>query len=257
MFVLADATSVTTVADVATAVGTILAVIAALWLQWGLVRLRQPRLQLSLGRQSGGVTLGQGVAGYVSRIRLQVTAAAGRRTAHQVEVLASAAFPVISKPEWEILLVDREPLKWFGSRAEHGPVTQISLAPGISREVSLACIGRPLDLYQSIGMSRPTDQDVERADSSEINGSITDAFGVFDVPPPEGSVTPFLHKHLVYKLRIDVTAQDIDTVSYETEIRVQPVWLGNGLGQAGQSVPTTHAARNKDPVRIDVSWTPL
>ena len=257
MHLLADAASVETGAAVATAVGTILTVVTALWLQWGRERLREPRLSLSLGRQATGVTLGEDVAGVTNRIRLRVTASAKRRTAHQVEVLISAAWPVPSLPGKEYLVLDHEPLSWYGSHRDQGAVTQISLAPGISREVSLAWIGRPLDLYETIGMSRPTNQDVQLADAGAPNAPpITSAFGAFDVPLREEYPSRFLETHLSYKVRLDVTARDIDTVSYETEIRVQPIWQKPGQASE-QDVPTTHAARNKQAVQINVSWSPL
>jgi hypothetical protein len=256
MLILASSESIEANAAVATAVGTILTVITALYLQWGRERLRRPELSLSLGRQATGIVLRQNVAGSLHRIKFRVTAARKRRTAHRVEVLVSAAWPVPSRPEQEFLVLDREPLNWVGSRAEHGSLTQTTLAPGISREVSLAWIGRPLDLYSAIGLSRPTDEDVKHADEHRADApGITGAFGAFDVPQRPEYPPLFIEPHLLYNLRIDLTAQDIETVSYETGVFVQPIWNGNTKDLT--DAPTTHADRNAKAVEIAVTWAPL
>ncbi len=248
---LADASRLEEVAAVLGAVGTVSAVLVALWLQWLRVRLREPRLSLSLGRQSAGVELRQGVTGFVDRLGLCISAKDGRQTAHGVEVLLSAAWPVPAEPDWEYLILDHQPLQWTGSRDRAGrPVTQLSLAPGISREVSLAWIGRPLDLYETVGLPRPTDAAVENADrGTDDAAAITTAFGIFDVEPRRDSPPFFIEGNLLYKLRVDLTARDIDTVSYEFSVQIQPKWLG--------AVPSSHTARNQEPVEIAVIWSDL
>jgi hypothetical protein len=117
--------------------------------------------------------------------------------------------------------------------------------------VTLAWIGRPLDLYEAIGLPVPTETEVALADRDDDTAPwITSACGVFDVMPRPEHGHLFLDDHLVFHLRIDVAARDIDTVSYETTLRVRPDW-------AGRSEPTTHEDRNAREVDINVRWTPL
>lgn len=232
------------------AVGTVGAVLVALYLQVVREYLREPQLSLSLGRQASGMQLRRDVSGVVNRLRLKVGASEGRRTAHSVEVLMSAAWTVPSMPDRDFLVLDREPLNWFGSEKDGQSVTQVSLAPGVSREVSVAWIVRPLDLYETVGMSRPTDEDILCADEDAADApTIAAAFGVFDVVPRAEHPSLFLEGHLVYKLRLDLTARDIDTVSYELLLHVEPKWLS--------VEPDTHVGRSQEPVDIDVSWSAI
>lgn len=245
-------------ASVIAAIGTVAAVLVALYLPLVRERRREPRLSLSLGRQAHGVELRQGVTGQVNRLRLKIMSEPGRKTAHNVEVLLSAAWPMPSMPDKEFLVVDHEPLKWFGGGASVAPATRISLAPGVSREVSVIWIGRPLDLYKTMGMGGPTEEEVALADSGASDDRwITEAFGVFDVQPGPDYGSLFLEPHLAYKLRLDVTAQDIETVSYEVKLYVQPRWGRTAQSDAEDPPPTTHAARNINPVFIAAAWSDI
>jgi len=248
---LGDASTVEEVAVVLGAIGTMGTVVLALWLQWFRAWRREPRLSLSLGRKSAGIGLRRDVDGVVDRLGLSISARPGRQTAYRVEVLLSAAWPVPSQPDWEYLIVDHEPLKWLGTRDQAGqPATQLSLAPGISREVSLAWIGRPLDLYERVGLERPTDEEVEQADHNEGDAArIATAFGIFDVESREDSRPFFIEGHLLYKLRIDLTARDIDTVSYELTLQVRPKWA--------KAEPRNHSQRRREPVEIEIIWSSL
>jgi len=229
---------ITTVATVGTAVGTILAVVLALYLQVFLEWRRRPLLSLSLGSNVTGMGLAKETAGETLRVGLRVTAATRRRTAHQVQVIVTANW-LHPEARTSIRILDHQSLRWIGSESERGPVTELSLAPGISREVSLAVIGRPLDLYEQVGRSRPTPEAV----------GVTSAFGVFDVQTRSGAPFElFLQDHLVYRLRIDVTARDLDTVSYEAAFRIDQRWDGT------PEPPATDAERNKRGVEINLNW---
>lgn len=258
MLPIAEANTVESAAAVVAAVGTVGAVLVALYLPLVRDRRLAPRLDLSLGRQAHGVELRRSVNGQVNRLRLKISAETGKKTAHNVEVLLSAAWAVPSMPEREILVVDHEPLKWLGGGESVAQVTSISLAPGVSREVSLAWIGRPLDLYETIGLRRPTDAEIEAADRGESDDRwITEAFGIFDVHPGPDSMPLFLEPHLEYRLRLDVTAQDIETASYEVSCFVQPRWGRSMQSEAEDPPPKTHADRNVNPVLIAAAWSDI
>jgi hypothetical protein len=148
-------------------------------------------------------------------------------------------------PESEVVLpvLDHVPLTWIGNEREQGHATKLSLSSGISREASLAVLGRPLDLYDPVGLTPRTAAEVSANDRR-----VTSSCGVFDVQYQSGIPVPFLYNDLIYMLRIDVTARDLDTVSYESAFQIEQRWEGPGL-------PTTHAERNSRGVDITLNWS--
>lgn len=232
-----------TVAEVTAAAGTLLAVVVALYTQPFREWRERPRLSLSLGSNKTGIGLGNAVADEARSVGLRVAAARRRRTAHDVEIFVTADW---FYPEQETAhrFIDHEPLQWIGGSRTDQP-TVLSLAPGVSREVSLLQVGRPLDLYEAIGLSRPTPHQIEGQERE------TGSFAVVDVSNV-GTFSPFLHNHLVYRFRIDVTGRDVDTVSYEILVRVGQRWEGPAEPSGGAAL-----AQATQGVEIILNWSPL
>jgi hypothetical protein len=231
------------VAEIATAIGTLLAVAVALYTQPFREWRQRPVLTLSLGSNSSGIGLGDRIVDEAHAVGLRITASRRRKTAHDVEVFATADWFYLEQ-KTSLRAMDHEPLRWIGgSKSDHPTV--LSLGPGVSREVSLLKLGRPLDLYEPVGLPRPTGEQVEKEERE------TSSFAVLDVNQV-GTFGPFLHNHLVYRFRFDVTATDVDTVSYETWMRIDQIW-------GGQPVPTSGSAlaQAMNAVEIVLNWSPL
>jgi hypothetical protein len=234
--------AISTVAEVATAIGTLFAVLLALYFQAYREWKARPSLSLSLGRNKTGLGLGSGVADEAHSVGLRVTAARKRRTAHDVEVFATAEwhYPEANSSH---RFIDHEPLQWIGGSKTDRP-TVLSLGPGVSREVSLLRVGRPLDLYPALGLPRPTLEDLK-------NGkSLPSAFATVDVSQV-GTFGPFLENHLTYRFRFDVTAKDVDTVSCEAWVRIDQRWEGPTRPSGDETAQTTQG------VEIVLDWSPL
>ena len=81
------------IAAAVAAVGTVGAILVALFGQPWLERRRRPRLHLSLGRDVNGYgDAGGGDDDYVATTTMRVTAEPGRRSAEDVEVLLTATW---------------------------------------------------------------------------------------------------------------------------------------------------------------------
>jgi hypothetical protein len=149
-------------------------------------------------------------------VTMEVTAERGRRTAQDVGVLLTAKWYGPERPGDLSENIDHRSLPWYESVGLSGPVTSFHLAPGIFRRIELFKVGPPASLHTLMGWPEPA------SESRFVQGLVA---AIFAAPPyPESPTSePFLHSHLAYILRFDVTARDVDSVTYETEVRVRTI----------------------------------
>jgi hypothetical protein len=240
---------VTALATVLAGVGTVGAVLVALFGQTWRERRRAPELSLEFGRNAGGMGWSGGATGPAEPVTLRVVAARGKRTARAVEVLLTASWTVGDESEYAVM--DHYPLPWYRAVTPEGAVTRLDVAPGTAREVELLRIGRPMALYEYLGWERPSDDahppyaGVAEQDVASLEVA---AFAVGHVPEELGW-DMFLPDHLTFRLRLLLTAEDVDTVSYETKLRVVEEWW--------EGPPGTVRESEEGPVRIALPWEPL
>jgi len=84
------------------------------------------------------------------------------------------------------------------------------MAPGSSRRVELLKIGSPEALHHWLGWT------------SVIDSAAFDEPVAFAIPPkpPTVNSAPFVSAHLHWRIKLSVTARDVDSVVYETDLEV-------------------------------------
>jgi hypothetical protein len=254
------------IAAVVAAVGTVAAVVVALFGQPWRDRRQRPRLELALGRNSLGVGLGGGVRDFVDPVTVRISTEPGKRTATDVEVLVSvgwrATYPESVRSELGSsvdldslhLDIDHQPLAWWGTHSETGGyVTQLNLAPAVSREARLLVLGRPSDLARALGWApdAPAVEASREIQADDGNVWVPKALVAWDLPfvATDEDSTSFLFDHLTYVLRFDVTARDVDSMSYEVTLNVDLVWDGDE--------PELDVEWEREAVDISLRWGEL
>jgi hypothetical protein len=203
------------ISTAAAAVGTLAAVVVALYLSTWREHRRRPVLKLALDRNDG---FGTGPTGYlgldslgddtpVDPVYLIVSNERRKNTAHDVEVL------LLAGPEGRHRLIDHRPLPWVvASPSGSEYVTRISVPPGVARKVVLMHVGPPQAL-KSFLSRQPGWAGRPRPDW------LGEVFAVFATYPTEDDVNS-LNEDSHHQLRFVVTARDIDAVAYEAELEL-------------------------------------
>lgn len=250
---------VTALAACVASVGTVAAVIVALFGQPWLDRRRKPQLSLELGRS----TLGHGWAvatAPAEPVTLRVRAKPGRRTARDVEVLLTASWTTKRTGPHNVphTVLDHFPLTWYRAAGRRDAVTRVDLAPGSSQEVELLRIGKPAALYHYLGWAQPGDAAGElvipsnpddEEEEQEIAFFEVAAFPLRDTDEDVLGSSVFLQSHLVFELRLLVTATDVDSVAYKTKLQVGVSW--------DPDEPTSFAETFEKDLEVHLQWSPL
>lgn len=210
------------------ALGTVTAVLIALYRDTWRAARRRPKLSLSLaGSPEQPVTIEQD-ARDMPGVRLQATNAAGRDTANDVEVLLTA---------WEHgrgPMTDQNPLVWAHEYESGQDVTRINIPPGVSRQLEFIRFGRMSDLRGVVeGRKRPSDLPAPQQAAiplpSEWQWRDYRMCAVLIAPPFDGTKRHILSVSTLggaYHFRLVVTARNADAVSYDATLELDAVWEG-------------------------------
>jgi hypothetical protein len=173
-----------------------------------------------------------------------------------VEVLATVSAHLADNPgAHELEELDHRPLVWHGAVDLHPTfVTRLNIAPGVSREVEFLFLGRTTALFELFGWSLPLE--------SAVLGGAGDRWVMLESaafaarPFPEAGSGAFLQEHLVYRIRFDVTARNIDTAAYEAELRVRYEWKDSVMSAAPiLPKPSRWSDAKKQRVRVYLEWS--
>jgi hypothetical protein len=245
----------------AAAIGTIAAVVIVLYRDSWRASRRRPHLTLEFAEQlkaahPGGMS--GSIRGILFGVTLRVRNAAGRDTAHDVEVLASAWWE-LSPGEWHQQL-DLRPLPWSDDYASGKDNTRTTLPPGVARQVEFLRFGRPADLWGVLmGRWRAVEFPPEAEEAAEEGDNPDDAYSGSEValivaPPFDSTSRHLVHSHLTHRIRLVVTARDVDAVTYDALLRASAElspdgdiafsasWSGGLRRTAGPDAP--HAYRS-------------
>lgn len=193
------------------AVGTLLAVIVALYLNlWRdsrkrpvlSLRLEDPNLAGGMGFQ--GDPEGPAAAKAVAHrpVRIRISNQKGRRTAQDVEVLLTALW--IGEDGRPETFLDSTPLVWSPHHRVEGQGTQLAIPPGVGRTIDLLTYGLPPAIFVLAGAP---------------NGPIdSGAFALLHIWPFKFNSQYLLLDHLQYQFRFVITARDLDARIYETTL---------------------------------------
>lgn len=198
-----DCEAVRTGATVAAAIGTVGAVVYALYRDLFFASRRRPRLDLRFGVGADQVvvrTVGGSEAAYV---RLRVTNAKGKDTADDVQVLVTEiARQDVSSEATPIGL----PLIWSGS---YPSVTVAPVHPGFERHIDLLHVDWPAP-----------------ADELDVARKYTEAVPLqLDVhPKPAGD--QHLLKAGKYEIRVEIVARNADAARYTVAVEWDGKWPG-------------------------------
>jgi hypothetical protein len=205
------------VATAVAALGTIAAVLVALFYQPLRETKQKPCLALKAPEDTHFSFPDK--EGVLHAITLQVSAEKGRKSAEDVEILATAMWWMrgLDRERWYTVFENR-PLSWFESDEVDGRQMRMHMAPGIARRVELMKLGPPKELHKWLGWPSRAAFDEPVA---------------FAVPPKPSlpSSTPFLASHLQWRIRLSVTARDIDTRVYEGDVHI-------GIKRTQEPAPT-------------------
>lgn len=216
--------------DYVVAVGTLLASLGALaavgltlYLNVWRERRRQPELTLEFSpdAEHGVIYEPDQVGGATALAPLNVRNAAGKNSAHRVEVLLSAGY-WLGPPGTEgairefIELVNQEPITWWISDPPQGAGRATAEIPaGVSRKAVLLISGHPLTLREMVG------------GDPEISDQVKDSLrrkhtGIFAVVPMTERTIEWVDNQLAYEIRLTLVAEDMDAKTYRTRLR----WSG-------------------------------
>lgn len=158
----------------------------------------------------------------------KIVAARGKKSAEEVEVLATAKWRGDrAGAEWHIQF-DNRPLPWYSSDDAEGDLARMHMAPGVTRRVEFLKVGSPETLYQWLAWPGPEE------DPGAFQPQVV-AFAAPPKPPNPGS-NQLVQEYLTWKIRLDLTARDVDTKVYEMELKVTVKW-GKNFGEEGESPP--------------------
>lgn len=200
-----DCEGVRTAATVVAALGTVGAVVYALYRDLILANRRRPRLDLlfdptGVADQVIVGTAGGGTAAYV---RLRVANEKGKDSADEVQVIVTDVRPQDGSQEPTPVGL---PLVWVGSLP---PVTEASVHPGVERYIDLTHANWPA----------PAD---ELAVAEKYTGTTPLELDVY--PKPAGG------QHILfagkYAVRLEIVARNADATAYEIALEWDGVWLG-------------------------------
>jgi len=230
------------VAAVLAGVGTVAAVWVALFLQPLREKQQKPRLKLEPPQGTGYGAPAD--AQLLKTVTLQVEAEKGRKSAEDVEILATVRWYSRKRPDdAPIIQFESRPLPWYESDETDGPKARMHIAPGMSRRVELLRVGPPEALYEWLGWPRTPDS------------YVPDETAAFAIPPKPKTIgsRPLIQDYLDWEIRFDVTARDIDTVSYLVKLAVKTEWEPPSPG-GDSSKPDAWKELKGRRVHTDIDW---
>ncbi len=207
------------------AVGTLAAVAIALYRDSWRAARRRPHLDLSFAeprRASSPAGFSGGIQGYLSPVRLRVTNAPGRDTARDVEVLLSAWWDGKQPSGRWYQTLDNRPLPWADEYETGLDITRATLAPGVGRQMEFLRFGRPHDVQRVLAGKVRAKDFITPVTPGEYSYASRWAF--FVAPPFDGTTAHTLESHLRYRVRLLVTARDVDAVAYDAVLEVAATW---------------------------------
>lgn len=235
-------TYVEALATALAAVGTVAAVCVVLFFQP--LREEQQKPRLVLKKPNGGAFGVPATHKFLHTLTLAVEAKKGRKSAEDVEILATARWSVPERPDDEpVTQFESRPLPWYESDETDGPVGRMHIAPGMSRQVEILKAGSPEAIYSWMGWPRT------------VTSYVPEETVAFAIPPrPSGPGSRGLvQDYLDWQIRFDVTARDIDTVSYVVDLKVKTTWEPLTPGESGTK-PSTWADLTGRRVQTDIRW---
>jgi hypothetical protein len=250
-------------AAVVAALGTLAAVLIALYRDTWRAARRRPRLTVSFASENPEryIHIYRDDQGYLPGFRLNVANAKGRDTAHDVEVLVS--FWSLRHPppelgqasEWDQRLENR-PLVWANEYETGELITRVAIPPGVSRQLEFVRFGRPRDLQRVIdggsrAIERPpelSEPELPRPKRKHGGFEVKDDFALLVAPPFDGSDRHILQWHVPHRFRLVATQRDADSVAYDTVLPAT---------RLPDSDASEHSAWVRRSASFLVDWTPL
>lgn len=199
-----DCESVRTGATVVAAIGTVGAVVYALYRDMFFANRRRPRLDLQFdGTDADQVVVGTAGGGEAAYVRLRVTNERGKDSADDVQVLVTEHRPQDGSAEATPIGL---PLIWAGSLPS---ATEGSVHPGVERYID----------FLHVDWAAPADELDVAAKYTE------DVPAIFAVHPmPAGG------QHVLdagkYEIRLEVVARNADAVRYTVAVEWDGKWPG-------------------------------
>jgi hypothetical protein len=226
------------IAAAVAAVGTVAAVMVALFYQPLREKRAKPALRLdppadsSFGLPADFDTL--------TTVTLRVVADRGRKSAEAVEVLVTAMWRAGSPDAYLHTQFDSQPLPWYRSDEVDGDLARIHMAPGTSRQVEILKVGSPIGLYEWLNWPKNGFQNE------------TAAFTVPPKPRWPGS-SPLVQAYLDWRIRFFLTAKDVDSIVYEADLKLEVEWHEKE-GQAKRSAPENWKQASSLRVNTRIRW---
>jgi hypothetical protein len=208
-----DLDYVTAISTAVAAIGTLLAVLVALYLSsWRERRLR-PNLRLVISPR-GNIGVGfrrhPEMAPFFQPLSFELSNATGHRTAYDTEVLVTVETDIADTQERAPALATDRPLVWaFGDKPMGIGQARVDVPPGVTRSLTVAYLGHPWSLAEAIYPGSP--EPVENSDN------MADFFGVFGLYPLQQDSLVFLSDNL-YHVTFVVTARDTDARRYTSDL---------------------------------------
>jgi hypothetical protein len=162
--------------------------------------------------------------GLLIGVRLKIGNRRGRDTAHEVQALLSVWWHMSHSGEW-VQTLDNRPLPWqMSTRAALIERSAIFLQACRDKSSSSASAVRQMSQELSSGRSAPWS-------SCRVPLSLgcprDRTFAFFVAPPFNGSSNHDVADHLVYRVRILLTARDVDAVAYDAVLKVSAETSGD------------------------------
>jgi hypothetical protein len=220
---------VTAISKALAAVGTLAAVIIALYLNiWRDRRLR-PKLSLEEYEDTWfgvGFNPGRATRDSAWGIPLLVRNARGRKTAHDVQVLATFSVRLGEDQSWTDFVID-QPLVWkFGVLPSGQGTPSVDIPPGVTRKIFVAFIGEPNQIFQVLwprkampgGFANDEGERFEYDESGRQVSTSPPIAGVLATYPFTQDDAFWFWRDQEYRLRLTLTSRDSDAATYEALI---------------------------------------
>lgn len=197
---------VTAIATVLAAIGTVGAVVLALWLQIWKERRSQPVLSLQLPGTRR--TFGFGGERFYGEVWVAVSNLPDRRTARSVEVLLTARAmedPVNPPPTFQ-----DQPLRWDNALG-----FALDIPPGVQRRALAMMIGDPRAIYAGAALNPSELEDIP---DPEVVERYLGYVGAFPGPVRVPGDIRWLEPDIDYELWFTVTGRDISASTYRATV---------------------------------------
>jgi ribosomal protein L40E len=240
----------TSVWDAATALATLAAVLATLYISVWRERWRRPHLTLRLTEDAQmGTSFGHEDASTCNVATLAVSNANGRRTAEDVQVLLTVWRPGTA-PIYR--LVNQRRLQWwYGDEAldTAGAVTTETLGPGVSRPVALALLGHPKAVHEALRW-----EDRWAAMDDEAREFWRDhRHGIWAISPIDAEGGGWIKVGDPLEFSATITARDVDAQTYYSRITLTARDLGPEHGHFAVLTPTFSVFSKRHPGKSTLS----